>query len=155
MKNKIATLAIVAILAGCATAPTTGELTTWQTVAEDAAYVGASYDLVENPDHRAHYVLCLEALKTMVRDVNYSPAKLREAMANLPVLTGSNGALLDGGVTLFILGTGFLPVDNAPRVRAVVEGLQVGLEKALARPTGTAIRALAKPLPKQCVVPPR
>ncbi len=146
---------LLMLLPGCTTVPTDTALATWQRVAEEAAYVGASYDLAENPSHAAHYALCQQALAAMVRDVSYTPENLRAALGNLPALTGSNGAVLDSGLTLFILGTGFLPVDSAPRVRAVVIGLQAGLDRATRRATTTpALRSL-KPLPQPCQIPPR
>jgi hypothetical protein len=148
-------LAMISATPSCTTTPTPAQLATIQRIADDAAYVGCSYDLADNPDHRAHYALCQAALAGIVSDNSYTPEKLRAALANLPILTGQNGALLDGGLTLFILGTGFLDIDSAPRVKAVVAGLQSGLARALARPTGPALRALAPELAKQCTVPPR
>lgn len=151
----LAALAALLMLPACQTPPTPGQLATIQTVAAEVSYVGAAYDLAENPAHRAHYVLCREALAGMVRAEDFSPEALRAALNGLPALTGASGALLDGGLTLFVLGTGFLPIGDAPRIKATVLGLQEGLTKALARPTGTATRALAAPLPRPCTVPPR
>lgn len=141
------------MLPACTTVPSAGELALWRRAADNAAYVGAGWDLAANPAHRAHYALCQQGLAEMVKDQSYTQEKLTAALANLPALVGSDAALLNSGLELFVVGTGFIPIDSAPRIQAVVEGLQSGLARALARPTGTATRALAAPLPPQCTVP--
>jgi hypothetical protein len=148
------------LFAGCASLGL-GNLTTqqklnlWQTVAAESAYVGASYDLAAAPAHRARYVVVVAALDSLVEHENYTPGALRDALAGLPGLnlTGSQGALLDAGATLYIVATGFIAIDSAPAAKAVLLGTRAGLQRALARPTGPATRALAAPLPVPCVVP--
>lgn len=158
MRNILSFLCMIAALAlqpGCKTAPTATELTRIQLVTREVAATGVAYDLEENPLHRAKFVLCQQALGAMVAANDFSPAALAEAVKGIPALTGASGALFEGGLTLYMLALGWVDIDSAPRVKAVVVGLQAGIAEALARPTGTATRALAPPLPRQCTVPPR
>ena len=143
------------LLTGCKTMTTDQKLALTRTVATEAAYVGAALALEDDPAHRAKFVLAQEALTAIVAREDFSPANLRAALNGLPALTGASGALLDAGLSLYIVGTGFVDISSAPYVEAVTRGARDGLTRALARPTGPALRVLAPPLPKPCVVPAR
>ena len=140
---------------GCVRLTPEQQLQLVQTVSMEAAYVGTSYDLRDNPSHRAAYVTAVAALDALIARSDYDPAALTAALAGLPALRGADGALLEGGVTLYTVAAGFVDLDTVPLVRAAVGGIRSGISRALARPTGTATRALAPALPPQCTVPPR
>jgi hypothetical protein len=140
---------------GCASMTEAQKLSLIQTVSSEAAYVGCAVDLGDNPTHRAGYVAAVAALEAIIARDAYDPENLRAALNGLPQLRGASGAIIESGVVLYSVGTGFIDLAGAPAVRAAVTGIHAGLKRALARPTGTATRAFAGPLPAQCTVPPR
>lgn len=160
MKRILAGITLAAALSlpqtGCKTMTETQKLSLVRTVAQEAAYVGAAYDLADNPGHRVAYVAALAALDQLIRVENYDPLALRLALAQLPELRGGRGAILiDAGVRLYSITVGFIDLDSAPFVSAAAHGIREGIAGALARPSGTATRALAPALPKQIKVPAR
>jgi hypothetical protein len=159
MKKAIALLCMTAALAlqpGCTTMTENQKLSLVRTVSQEAAYVGAAYDLQEHANRRQLYVAAVAALDALINREDYSPAALRNALALLPDLRGGRGALLiDAGVSLYSITAGFIDLDSAPFVSAAAHGIRAGIAGALARPTGTATRSLAPALPKQIRVPAR
>jgi hypothetical protein len=159
MKRTLAALTLVAALAlpqtGCKTMTDTQRLALVETIATEASYVGAAYALDDRPALRAPLAASVAALDALIARETFSPEALRAALNGIPALRGSQGALLDAGLTLYIVGTGFVDIDSAPYVAAVAKGTRAGIARALARPTGTATRALAGALPAQCIVPAR
>lgn len=155
----LATAILAALLlvfaTGCRTMTEPQKLALVKTVAAESAYVGAAYALEDKPELRAPLVAAVAALDAIIARQSFSPENLRAALNGIPELRGANGALLDAGLTLYIVGTGFIDIDSAPYVAAVARGTREGIARALARPTGTATRILAGPLPAQCKVPAR
>ena len=149
----ILTASVFLLAAGCARIPTSQQLNTIKTVATEAAYVGTALRLEKQPDTRAQFGVAMSALDILIRKGDYTPGALQAALKNLPALAGASGAVVESGAVLFIVVSGFVPIDTAPRVQAVAQGILAGMERAMARPTGPATRALAAPLPNPCVVP--
>lgn len=161
MKNILAPLALAAAvtLAGCTTLSTEQKLAVVKTVATEAAYVGASYDLRANPQHQAAFVLTVESLRGLANAGNYDPAAFRAALAGLPALHGATGALIDAGATLYSVSIGFVDLSSAPYVKAALEGIIAGLDDALGSNAAGIVAKnrgpIAPPLPPQCIVPQR
>lgn len=144
-------------LAGCHTPGSPTEMQAFvNTLAHRSAYVGCGIDLAENPGHRAAYGAAVVALQSLVDRENYDPAefiRVLDALPGKPI--GDTGAIvIEGGVLLWSATSGtWIDVDSAPFVKAALTGVLRGLQEAMARPTGTATRALAPALPTPCVVP--
>jgi hypothetical protein len=159
MKRTLAALTLAATLAlpqtGCRTMTEPQRLALVEIVVTEASYVGGAYALVDQPELRAPLAAAVAALDALIARESFSVENLRAALNGIPALRGSQGALLDAGLTLYIVGTGFVDIDSAPYVAAVARGTRAGIARALARPTGTATRILAGPLPNQCIVPAR
>lgn len=128
-----------------------------QTVSKEAAYVGAALDLQEHPDHRPAYAAGVVALQSLVDRSNYSAAAFSAVLDALPAkLTGSQGAIvIDAGVSLWTVASGWWDFDSAPYVRAGLLGTLAGLQEALAVPTSWPAARIRPPLPRQCTVPDR
>lgn len=155
MRILISSLFIAAsllVLTGCKTAPTEAQLAIIHTVAEESAYVGASYAIQENPNLRNRFILAADALGVLVKRGNVTPAELQQSLAGLPALRGASGALIEGATLLYTLAAGFLPVDSAPRATAASSGVYDGLKRATVRVVGRGSAAI-QTLPKQCTVP--
>lgn len=144
----------VLFTSGCSSVPTDTQLNTLRVVASEAAYVGTALRLENEPDSRAQFGVAMSALDVLIRQRDYTPGALQEALKALPVLAGSQGAIVESGAVLFSVLAGFIHIDSAPRVQAVAEGILAGMERAMSRPSGAATRSLAPALPEPCVVPP-
>jgi hypothetical protein len=159
MKTLIPALlgALLLIAPGCQTTQMTltQKLALARSVATEAAFVGASYDRASGPANRARYAVAVAALDVFIARDEYDPLKLQEALQGLPALRGANGAILEAGVGLYSIAAGFVELDSAPVVQAVMLGARDGLNRALARPVSNAARSIAPALPKQCEIPPR
>lgn len=128
---------VLMLLAGCATVPTERELAAWQGLAEEAAFVGAAVDMADHPARRAQYATAAAALHVLLTTDTLTMTRLRAALAGLPDLRGSTGAIVSGSVvSLYVLGAGFVDLDTAPRLRAVTAGLVNGLDRALQTEVG-------------------
>ena len=145
------------LTSGCAmhtgAGPSDGTLRFIETTVTEAAYIGVSLDLDENPAHAAQYRVVGAALAALVQDTNYSQVELARVLLLLPAIHGSQGKLVEAGAWLFTVAVGYIPIDDAPRVGAVIRGLQAGIAAALDR-TSTAAKSKA-PLRTVCKVPPR
>jgi hypothetical protein len=157
-KRWIGWLATLVLLAGCANLDTGERLAQVRSVAENAAWVGAVLDLQANPQRRPAYTVALRGLEAIADSDSFSPAALRAALADLPALVGSDGALLDAGVSLYVLITGtWVDVETVPVARAVTLGVRDGLRRALAVPAPGPEGQARQPvvMPKQIAVPVR
>ena len=150
-------LSAALVLSGCQTTPTPAELTLIETVTAEATWVGVATDLRQNPDHRDALEVTQAALAAMIRTDTYTPELLATAVKNLPAIHGESGALVEGGAYLFTIAVGFIPIDDAPRVKAVIKGLHGGIQRALVQPAmHSAKRSGVVPdKDKLCVVPKR
>jgi len=158
LKTTLLLLAASAMLIaspGCSTVPSDRQLATLKAVSAEAAYVGCALRLENEPDSRAQFGVAMTALDVVLKKGDFTPGALQQALKELPVLAGSSGAVIESGAVVFILVSGFVDVDSAPRVKAVAEGIYSGLERAMSRPTGPATRALAETLPAVCAIPAR
>lgn len=144
--------------AGCRTMTPEQKASLVQLTATEAAYVGVSYDLQAHPDRRVFYASTVEGLKALAAREQFNPVDFQTALANVPALKGSQGAILiEAGVVLYIVGTGYVDLNSAPLAKAALRGTILGMQQALdstAGPNGVAA-ALRHPLPKQCELPPR
>lgn len=150
---KLWTLALLALatFTGCRTTGNTErELATIQAVAAEASWLQCTLDLRDNPHRRPHYEVARSALSLLSRQDSITLGQLRSAIANLPELRGSTGAVVQSGLMLYVIGVGWLDIDTAPRVRAAVAGLVEGLDRALDGPAVAPER-----LPRQARVPER
>lgn len=153
-RNLIPLLSAFLLLAGCQTTPTPAVLSLIENVTAEAAWVGVATDLRQHPDHRPALQVTSEALAAMIRSDTFTPELLTTALNNLPAVHGESGALVEGGAYLFTVAVGFIPLSDAPRLKACVKGLQAGVQRALAQPVVASSRTV--PLPaKLCDVPPR
>lgn len=145
-------------LAGCKSMTPEQQAALVQSIATDAAAIGASVDLQQNPTHRPLYVACKGALDKIISDGTWDAVEFQRALRLLPVgaLRGENGALIAQGIlSVFTLATGYIDIANAPPLlRAAIIGCRDGLAQALAgTPAIPALRA-GKPV-HQIELPPR
>lgn len=145
MKKHIAVLVAALIaavsLTGCATNGTTSTTTPeqkaarLQTVAEVAAFSGASVWLKKHADDRPAFEAAHAALSVLVAGSAVSPVQVSEALAGLPIkeLKGEEGAIYVGIAT--IVYDAYLRenvnLDGEINVKAFVTGLHAGLNRAL------------------------
>lgn len=141
---------------GCATTitPTDATLELIKSLTYSVSSQSITYDLARNPDHRPAITVTSAALSAMISTDVYRPELLASAMRGLPILSGSEGALIDLGAVIYSVAVGFIPIDSAPRLKAVVIGLDNGLKAALAVPASKLVEVRANPI-KPCNVPNR
>lgn len=128
---------LLLLLPGCVTTPTGTKVDTDRVarIAGAAAYFGVSFDLTENPEHRAAYAVAVEALRGLEAEGNYDPIAFAEALRELKVreFSGPEG-------TLFVQAAVFLwdetlaivaPMTRAELVQKVLPKVRDGIERAL------------------------
>jgi hypothetical protein len=99
-------------------------------VSREAAYTTARLVLQKNPDQKPVFTVAAESLDVALAQGKTSSANLREAIAGLPQIKGSTGELLQTAVTLYVVGTGYIVIDDAPLAKAAMEGVRDGLRAA-------------------------
>ena len=151
MKTKLfsLTLAIAALaFTGCAsTGPATGPgptstITPEQraarvgTVAEVAAYTGATASISAHPESRPYFISARIGLGELLGSTNIPPADISAAVADLPIkeLKGQEGNVSLGINTALILYDALLRenvnLDGNAYLRPVITGLYQGLTRA-------------------------
>lgn len=113
-----------------------------QSVAQEAAAVGATFWLQNHNADRTSFELARTSLKALIATGSGSPADLQAALSQLPVkqLQGSQGAVIVQGAVVLLnaAGTQLAKLDKqevwANYVQPVARGLLAGLDQAMGPP---------------------
>lgn len=146
------TIAIISLV-GCAGVPTERKISRMATLAELAAFTGASIDLADNPAHRPYFEASRAALDGLVRSENYDPTAFAAALSGLPVkeLKGEKGSLVVGAAVILWeeYAAEVVNLDRSTYVKPVIAAVAKGLARALgqspAELAATKAKAIAPP----------
>jgi hypothetical protein len=142
--------AVISIPMGCRNLDKQQRLEAAAALAEEAAFAGASVDLYQHPGHWIHYNACYMALGRLISAQDYSPAKLKQALAQLPIkeLKGYAGSLVvSEGVFVFDLMVAvFYDPASVPAVERIAKAIHAGLGRALGVNPPATTRAMRPPV---------
>lgn len=151
------TLLMVPILAlalcGCAffKAPSAQQLATYKALVTEAVYVGGTIDMQDNPDHRPIYIVVQQTLASLQTTGDYDQGKLMEALSMLPVgeFKGERGAFYVREIVFAwsaVSGLFYDPGTTPPWVKATIDSVKGGLDKALEASPAAARRLKSRAL---------
>ncbi len=130
----------LALLTGCASigsnpAADAQRIQRVSTIAELAAFTGTEYWLKDHPQDRPYFALSLAALDSLLKDRNYDPQALSEALASLPIkqLQGEQGTLIVSAATILYdaYAAEAVNLDKAIYIAPVIAAIRNGLFRAL------------------------
>ena len=134
MKRTFIASILALLIAGCATTQDQKEaqqIALVNIVSREAAYTSANITMQKNPELKVKYQVASEMLRTILKGGNVDSTNLRQVLSNLPAVKGNLGYYVDSLTTLFIAGTGYVQLDNAPLIKAALEGLVTGFDNAI------------------------
>jgi hypothetical protein len=138
MKTPLILLALCAMIcAGCKTTGGQSTITPGRvaTVAEFAAFEGATIWLAKHPEDRLAFEVARDALTVLYNGTNATPADVRAVFEKLPIkeLKGSEGAVYIGGAIILYdaLVRENVNLDSNEWLKPVILGLKHGLDSAL------------------------
>jgi hypothetical protein len=146
----IITAAVLVFCTGCKTTTSNEQnIQLAATIARTAATAGTIYDLRAHPEHRVGLEAGVLALDMLIKDENYDPAALTDALSKLPiqVFQGQDGALIVTGiVSVFDLFTSTqFDVQSRPATKAMLTAIRDGVKAGLAATANRAWKPTVKP----------
>lgn len=139
---------------GCASTTPQQRIALGSLIAGNAAKIGAAYDLGVNPGHRGAYVAGVLALDALLKNGDYTAAKLQAALQQLPIkeFQGDSGTLIVSATVLAydIASQLYFDPQSAPAVQAFAQAIRDGLQAALDAPPRAKS---ASPVPKSLPPP--
>lgn len=130
---------MVALLAGCATAPNGTKTIDAQRVgriAGRAAYVGGVIYLKSKPEDRGRFEMAVTALKVLEASDNPDASAMAAALKGLPIseLKGDDGWLIVQAACAVwdLVLSERVPIEQPALVKVVAPQVRMGLERALA-----------------------
>lgn len=127
--------ALLAFSPGCATLTPEQKADNMASIANIAAYTGASLDLIQNPEHRLAYEAVVAGIDLLLRENDYSPGKFVALMQQLPVkeLAGPKGLII---VTSAVMlwdnyARQTVNLDRSVYVAPVMRAVRAGLFSAM------------------------
>jgi hypothetical protein len=120
----------------------------YQSLAELAAYDGATLWLKAHPGDRGYFDAAQQLLTSLIADAKWDPVAFQQALATLPIkeLKTDTGSIIVGSaVALYTMALREAqPIDQPALVKAFEIGVRNGLQWALSGTPRAAIRAPKK-----------